>query len=296
MPGLVRRMMSNQPPPIPVVSSIAPLAEASEAWLTDIWGVMHNGVTPFLEAAAACTRFREQGGIVLLLSNAPRPRESVAAQLDRIGVPCTAYDAILSSGDAARELVSRLNGANVFHLGPERDLGLYDGLEVRRGGADEAGAIVCTGLFDDERETAADYAGLLEGLAVRGLPMICANPDLTVERGHRIIPCAGALAEAYARLGGSVVYAGKPHLPIYEMAFDVIARLKGSAVPKDRMLAVGDGIRTDIKGAAAAGVRSVFIASGVHVAPRGRLDARFLDELFVEPGVRPVAAMAGLSW
>lgn len=287
-------MDTPAPSPIPILSSITDLAAGREAWLTDIWGVMHNGVEPFTAACEACTRFRLSGGTVLLLSNAPRPAASVAAQLDRIGVPRFAWDGIVTSGDAARALVGAFAGKPLFHLGPERDLALYDGLAVTLSGADEAEAVSCTGLFDDEIETPDDYADLLKGFAGRNLPMVCANPDLTVERGSKVIYCAGALAAAYETAGGSVAYAGKPYLPIYDMAFAALAALRSKPVPRERILAIGDGIRTDITGAAAAGLDSVFVASGVHVA--SGLGGEALADLFPDPAVRPIAAMPALAW
>jgi HAD superfamily hydrolase (TIGR01459 family) len=280
---------------ISIITSIAPVAAGREAWLADVWGVMHNGVEPFAQACEACTRFRLTGGIVLLLSNAPRPAASVAAQLDRIGVPRFAWDAIVTSGDAARALVSAFKGRNVFHLGPERDLSLYDDLGVVLSSAEVAEAVSCTGLFDDEIETPEDYREMLLAFANRGLPMICANPDITVERGSKIVYCAGALAELYEKDRGSVAYAGKPYLPIYDMALETLAKLKGHGVEKAKVLAIGDGIRTDIKGAEAAGIDSVFIASGVHVSG-AHLDEVTVAGLFDGVGARPIAAMPALAW
>ncbi len=279
---------------IPILTSISDLATGRDVWLTDVWGVIHNGVEPFASACDACTRFRLAGGTVLLLSNAPRPAASVAAQLDRIGVPRFAWDAILTSGDAARSLVGTYAGKPVFHLGPERDLSLYDDLGVTLTDATSAEAVSCTGLFDDEIETPDDYAEMLSDFAARKLPMVCANPDLTVERGTKIVYCAGALAAAYETKGGGVAYAGKPYLPIYDMAFALVEKLKSKSISRERVLAIGDGLRTDIKGAATAGIDSVFIASGVHVSS-GLTDTT-LSELFPDPGVRPIAAMATLAW
>ena len=279
---------------IAIASSIAPLAATSRAWFVDIWGVMHNGVAPFAGAVAACERFRAGGGIVILVSNAPRPSASVRAQLDTIGVARAAYDAIISSGDISRGLIAALGGKPIYHLGPERDLALYDGLSLTRTNAGAAEVIVSTGLFDDNTETAQTYAELLAAAVARGVPMICANPDLSVERGGRIIACAGAVAAKYEQLGGHVDYAGKPYLPIYDAAFALTDKLAGAPVAKSEILAIGDGLRTDIAGAALAGIRSVYIASGVHL--NEPLTPAALTRLFPELTGRPVAAMAGLEW
>lgn len=282
---------------IPVLESIEALAAGTSVWLTDIWGVMHNGVAPFASAVDACATFRAGGGTVLLLSNAPRPGEAVAKQLDKIGVRREAWDLIVSSGDLARELIRTRGWTSVFHIGPERDLGIYEGLGIALTGVEAADGAVCTGLVDDERETPDDYAAVLDACRVRGLAMVCANPDLTVERGSRIVYCAGSVAKSYEMLGGDVTYAGKPYLPIYDLAFAAIARMRGVDVPRRDVLAIGDGIRTDIAGAAAAGVRSVFVASGVHIEGGRQLDNCLLAELFPNPGGgRPVAAMRALAW
>jgi HAD superfamily hydrolase (TIGR01459 family) len=282
-------------PAIPIISSIEPLTSGREVWLADVWGVIHNGVEAFTAACDACTRFRLGGGIVLLLSNSPRPADGVAAQLDRIGVPRFAWDAIVTSGDSTRALLGAYRGQPIFHLGPERDLPLYDDSGVILASADEAVAVSCTGLFDDEVEGPDDYAAMLEAFAGRKLPMICANPDLTVERGAKIVYCAGALAEAYENLGGQVAYAGKPYLPIYDMAFATVAKIRGRGIAKTHVLAIGDGIRTDIAGAAAAGIDSVFIVSGMHAA-KSAIDGAALLELFPDPAIRPIAVMPALAW
>lgn len=289
---------SSPPTSIPIVSSIAPLAAGRRAWLVDIWGVMHNGVRPFLPAANACRAFREAGGTVLLLSNAPRPSAPVIGQLDRIGVPREAYDGLLTSGDAARDLIVEAvaRGRALGHLGPERDLGLYDGLGATMGPLEAAQTVVCTGLFDDTFETPDHYAAVLARLAQNGADMICANPDLTVERGGQIIYCAGALAAAYAALGGTVAYAGKPYPPVYRLARERLAAIAGRPMTNADILAIGDGVLTDVSGATAAGLDAVYIASGVHLGPGGRLDAATLEAAFRGAPGRPIAAMPELAW
>jgi HAD superfamily hydrolase (TIGR01459 family) len=286
-----------------VIGSIEDLGSRYSAWLVDIWGVMHNGHRAFPRAVAATRAFRARGGIVVLLSNSPRPSPSVQEQLRRLGVPDDAYDATVTSGDLTRHELDKHKGAIVFHLGPERDLPIFQGLAVRLGLPEEAELVVCSGLLDDETETPDDYVGLLRALAARKLPMICANPDHLVERGDRLVYCAGALAALYEKEGGRVIYAGKPHAPIYLLALETISALAGRAVPRSKVLAIGDGVNTDIAGAASLGIDSVFVASGLHVPPNKggeagteELDGRHLAELFAAANRRPLGAMRALVW
>ncbi len=281
-------------PAIPIHSSIADLAPGSDAWIVDIWGVMHNGARAFEAAGQACRRFRARGGIVVLLSNAPRPFSAVVGQMSGLGVDPNAYDAGVTSGDATRGMIEAWNGKQLLHIGPQRDLGLFAGLDVRLATAEAAEGIVCSGLWDDTKETPASYEALFDTLLARRLPMICANPDLVVERGDKLVYCAGSLAAAYAAKGGEVLYAGKPHLPIYERTFAEIDRLKGTPVRRERILAIGDGLDTDLKGAHIAGLRSVLIASAVHLP--GGLDAERLGELFAARPFAPIAALPALAW
>jgi HAD superfamily hydrolase (TIGR01459 family) len=281
---------------IPVVSSIEELGSNYAAWLVDIWGVMHNGVRAFPGAVEATRRFREQGGIVVLLSNSPRPSAGLQHQLRSLGVHDQSYDATVSSGDLTRHELAKHAGARVFHLGPERDLPIFASIDITRVDAADAELIVCTGLFDDETETPEDYEVLLKELSERKLTMLCANPDHLVERGYRLVYCAGALAQLYAEDGGKVIYAGKPYAPIYELAEETIAELGGRPVARGEILAIGDGIRTDMAGAADFGLDAVFVASGLHVGPGGEgLDDLRLAELF-EGRRPPRAAMPALIW
>lgn len=279
-----------------LLETIAPLSEISDVWLTDIWGVMHNGVAPFESAVDACQKFRAQGGTVILVSNAPRPNPSVAEQLAKVGVPADAWDAIVSSGDTARDLIADLGPLPVYHIGPERDAPLFDGLPVKLSPADRAVAVVCSGLFDDTTETPDDYRAQLSDLYARGLRMVCANPDLKVERGGKIIYCGGAVAAVYEELGGQVAYAGKPHRPIYDRVRAVAAELRGTEVADDRLLAIGDGVLTDIKGASLSGIRSVFVASAIHTDNPTGLTEDEVIRIFSEYDYAPDYAMSGLRW
>jgi HAD superfamily hydrolase (TIGR01459 family) len=288
---------------IPVLDSIKSLGSRYRAWLVDIWGVMHNGHRAFPGAVAAARAFRAQGGIVVLLSNSPRPSPSVADQLRRVGVPDDAYDATVTSGDLTRHELAKHAGARVFHLGPERDRPIFHGLDVELVEQEACELIVCSGLFDDETETPQDYAGLLRELAARNLPMICANPDHLVERGDRLVWCAGALASLYEKAGAPVIYAGKPHAPIYLLALETMGTLASHPVPKSDVLAIGDGVHTDIAGAAGVGIDSVFIASGLHLPATGGgerdgegLEPQALEQLFTGAEPRPIGAMRALLW
>jgi HAD superfamily hydrolase (TIGR01459 family) len=281
-------------PAIPIQSSISTVAPDARAWLVDIWGVLHNGARAFPAACEACRTFRGKGGIVVLISNAPRPFTAVVPHLTSLGVPADAYDTGITSGDVTRGLLEAWRGRRVLHIGPERDLGLFTGLDVTLVTAEAAEAVVCSGLYDDTKETPASYADLFQGLLARRLPMICANPDVKVERGGELVWCAGALAADYQAKGGEVVYAGKPYLPIYERALATIDSLAGRPVGKGGVLAIGDGLETDLRGAHAAGLPSVFVASAIH-APGG-LGVDVLRDLFAARPFAPVAALPALAW
>ena len=289
--------MSTSTATIPIIPGIQELSESCDAWLVDVWGVMHNGAVAYEAAADACCKFRQAGGYVVLITNAPRPGPAVVHQISRLGVPQTAYDAVISSGDVTRGLVTQWHDKRIHHLGPDRDRGIFEGIEIDFATSLDADIAVVTGLFDDETETPEDYTTTLKGLQRRNIAMLCANPDLKAERGDKIVYCAGALAEAYERFGGDVVYAGKPHLPIYDLALSMMDEGRGQKTAKERVLAIGDGLKTDIAGAAAAGIRSVFIASGLHVEGRRQLTGEIVGDLFQDaPFERPVAAMQALTW
>ncbi len=283
--------------PVPILQNIGSLARRYDAWLCDVWGVIHNGVSYFADAIDACQKFRASGGTVILMTNAPRPAHFVADQLAAMRIPRDCYDDIVSSGDVTRSLLEQRAGQAVYHIGPERDAQMLDGLDLSRAELDEADFILNSGPFHDETETPKDYEDLLSELAARRLPMICANPDLMVERGGKLVYCAGALAELYSQLGGQVIYAGKPYGPIYERAAIIIGEQRGNIPDKTKILAIGDGVKTDIKGAADFGIDSVFIASAVHVETSGNgLEPDALAPLFSGNSSRPVAALEKLRW
>jgi HAD superfamily hydrolase (TIGR01459 family) len=282
------------------IEHFGPLARDYDAVLCDVWGVMHNGLEAFPAACDALMRFRAGGGAAILITNAPRAGAAVSRTLDRLKVPRDAYDAITSSGDVTRGVVEMRLGETVFHLGPERDLSIYDGLDVKFAPPETAGYVVCSGLFDDTTETPDDYRDMLATLRARSLFMVCANPDIVVERGDTLVYCAGALADAYTALGGEVLYCGKPYAPIYELALTTAASLRGGKTPaRGRVLAIGDSVRTDLKGAAAFGLDCMFVTSGIHADEYGSRetpDLGALNALFVKSGVAPRAVMRELAW
>jgi HAD superfamily hydrolase (TIGR01459 family) len=275
------------------------LAADYDVVLSDVWGVIHNGVTAFPEACDALSRFRAGGGIVILITNAPRTGEAVARQLDGFGVARAAYDGVVSSGDVTREVVAKRLGQSLFHLGPQRDISIFSGLDVHFAPVEVADYVVCSGLFNDEAETAEDYRDLLAIMRARSLFMVCGNPDVVVERGERLVYCAGAIADLYATLGGEVLYAGKPHQPIYRNALAKAESRRGNPAALRRVLAIGDSLRTDLKGAATLGIDCLFVTGGIHAEELGRRDnpdRSALDRIFAEAGVWPKAVTQKLKW
>lgn len=265
--------------------------------LCDVWGVLHNGVDAWPQAHRALSRACQGGASVVLITNAPRPCDKVAEQLSVLGVPSGAYDAIVTSGDVTRALISQ-GPSKIFHLGPERDLSIYEGLDVDLVAQNEAEVVVCTGLFDDDTETPEDYAGLLQELKDRDLSFICANPDIVVERGERLIFCAGALAQAYAKIGGKTQIAGKPHKPIYEEAICQAEKARGKKVDRKRVLAIGDGMPTDVTGAIDNNLDLLFVSDGIHsreYGEPGAPDLSRLDAYLEEHNAMPVATMIKLA-
>jgi len=289
-------MTAATPTLLPHFSALAP---DYDVLLCDVWGVVHNGLAAFPEACDALMRVRARGAAVVLITNSPRPSEAVDGQLKHLHVPPEAYDAIVSSGDVTRSVIAARRGKSLHFLGPERDRPVFDGLNVKFAPVESADYVVCTGLIDDDTETPDDYRARLEAMLARKLFMVCGNPDVVVERGDRLVYCAGALADLYATMGGEVLYAGKPYKPIYELALKRAAEAFGREMPLERVLAVGDSLRTDLKGARAAGIDFLFVTAGIHaeeLGGRDKPDPAALARAFVAAGDVPKAVMRRLVW
>jgi HAD superfamily hydrolase (TIGR01459 family) len=280
------------------IERFSPLARNYDVLLCDVWGVVHNGIAVFTQAADALARFRTGGGTVILITNAPYPADAVQRFLDRLGVRRDAYDAITSSGDVTRTIVAARGAQEVFHLGPPRDLSIFAGLNVTFAPVESADYVVCSGLVDDKTDTPEDYREMLAFMRRRSLFMVCANPDVFVERGDTLIYCAGALADAYVALGGEVLYCGKPHAPIYEAAVNNAAAFVsgGEVPPLARVLAIGDSIRTDLKGAAAFGIDCLFVVSGLHAKQFEAPDLAAVKVMLTAAGAAPKAITRRLMW
>ena len=263
-----------------IIANLAQVASRYDAVFCDLWGCLHDGVKPFPAAVAALRAYRAQGGIVILVTNAPRPKPSVVKQIQAMGVPDDAWDEVVSSGDAAQyALITGAVGRRVHHIGTEKDLTFFtdfaDDLQdtvkreqpIERVQLSDAQGIVCTGLFDDLTETPEDYRATLLMAKTKGLPMLCANPDVIVDMGHLRLYCAGAIAQAYEMMGGKALYFGKPHPPIYDLARRRLSAL--TDVPDPAILCIGYGITTDVQGGLSEGLDTLFVTGGIATAEFG---------------------------
>lgn len=254
------------------MAKLTPLNDFTQNYdglLCDIWGVLHNGSAAFVNAVDALCRFRAQGGTVILLTNAPRSNIVIYPQLARLGVPRSAFDAIVTSGDITAKLLRDHPTTPLFHLGPARDHSILDGLPNPMVDSSDAKLCLLTGPLDDGIQSAEIYRPVLVEMRDNAVDMICANPDLAVKSGNRLVICAGAIAQLYRQLGGTVRYAGKPEAPIYDAAMAQMNISAGQVLSKSRVLVVGDGLPTDIKGAAQNGFDACFISGGIHADDTG---------------------------
>lgn len=255
-----------------IIQSLSEISQDYDALFCDLWGCVHNGQTPYPAAVAALQSFRAQGGRVVLLTNAPRPARGVTASLDAMGVPRDAWDAVVTSGDAAQAgMLMGVVGHRVHHIGPSKDDGFFTDIPddlphdvpIERVALQEAEGIVCTGPFNEMSETPEDYRAAFLYAKTQGMKLLCANPDLEVDYGETRIYCAGALAKLYDEMGGTSLYFGKPHPPIYDLARRRLAAVTGADVSEMRFLAVGDGIFTDVQGGVSEGIDTLFITGGL---------------------------------
>lgn len=288
-----------------ILPSLDAIAADYSVLFCDLWGCLHDGRRVFPAAVAALERFRARGGVVVLLTNSPRPSHGVADQVLALGAPRMAWDLIVSSGDAAQSaLAAGLFGRRVHHIGPERDIAFFQDaqgkpFDIARVPLEEAEGIVCTGLFDDRRETPEDYRATLLAARLRGLRLLCANPDIVVDVGETRLYCAGAIAKAYSDAGGESVYFGKPHPPIYALARQRLAERLGQDVASDDILCIGDGIGTDILGAMGENLDAVFVTGGIAAAetatsPAAGPDPARLDAFLAQARLAPRYAIAYL--
>jgi HAD superfamily hydrolase (TIGR01459 family) len=271
------------------------LSHRYPVWFVDIWGVVHNGEKPFAETVITLARHRKEGGTVILVSNSPRSAKGVIEQLDEIGIRRDAYDDAVTSGDVTQDLMRQVPSGKLYHLGPSRDLSLFEGMPVKRVGLEQADAVICTGLVHDERETPADYGEELAAIYARNLTFISANPDKIVRKGDSLIYCAGSLAEAYEKLGGTVQMAGKPHAPIYDLALRKAFRLRDISIERGDVMAIGDGPETDILGAANQGFPVVYVGGGVRDHATD-LNAELAHIRSLVPTANILMAVKQLSW
>jgi len=279
-----------------ILPGFGAVASRYDLALIDLWGVVHNGKEPYPGVLDCLARMRDAGMTRILLSNAPRRAAAVARQIEGFGIPASAYDQIVSSGEvtyrALQEGLPALRGGRSYlYCGPQKDEGFLDGLDFDAVTLEHADFLLVAGLRNDETETAADFEDILQQSHARGLPLVCVNPDISVMRGSRILPCAGAIAARYADIGGEVIQFGKPFSPAYE------ACLAGRSVPRSRVVAIGDSPRTDIAGANAFGIDSIFVTGGLHQKDVGNpIDPVRLAAFIESGGSRPTAVMSQLTW
>ncbi|MGB8020788.1 MAG: TIGR01459 family HAD-type hydrolase [Candidatus Nanopelagicales bacterium] len=244
------------------IGAVEELIDRYDAVLCDVWGVLHDGRTVFPGVAQALKGVRAAGVPVLLLTNVPRPSSTMVDSMARLGFPADAWDAAVTSGDVIRVELARRAPGPMHVLGRQTDRALWDGLGLESSGLADARFVAVAGLRGGESPD--DYAPVLRRARDQDLDLLCANPDVQVRKGGALLWCAGALAQAYEVLGGHVVQAGKPHAPIYERALDVLAGVAGRRIARERILAIGDGIGTDILGANRQGIDALFVATGLH--------------------------------
>jgi HAD superfamily hydrolase (TIGR01459 family) len=282
-----------------ILESCSSLLGRYDVLLCDVWGVVHDGRVAFAGANAVLAAFRERGGTVVLVSNAPTPSDNVARVLDEKGVVRDAWDAIVTSGDLALAHVRRQGWQRIHHIGPaRRERAFFSALGNESVPVGEAEGITVTGLVDDRRETAEHYRERLLEALDRDIELVCANPDLVVHVGPDLLPCAGAIGALYEEMGGRVLWAGKPFPIAYDTGLAEAQRFRGVDIDKARVLAIGDSVRTDLAAAAGAGIDALFIFSGIHrdeAMPGGAVSAEGVARLLAGSEANVIASAAALT-
>ena len=292
--------MHASSPPVSLIETFSAIAERYDAVICDVWGVLHNGVRVTRQANEALNAMRARGMAVVMLTNAPRPPADIEAFVRQLGAQGQVWDAVVSSGGVTRSIMAGHGARPFHHMGPARDVSVYEGLAARKVALGEADYVLCTGLVDDETETAEDYRPQLEAMLTRRIELICANPDIVVERGHKLVPCAGAIAELYEQMGGPVTWVGKPHPLVYDYALGEIEKALSRPVERARILGIGDAIRTDVAGAKGYGIESLFILDGIHGREAGlkdgSVDRQAFSGFLARQTVQPRWAMPVLTF
>lgn len=289
--------------PLPIIPGLGAVADRYDGFIVDLWGVVHDGASPYPSAEQTLSRLKQAGKRTVLLSNAPRRGYALIEGMQAMGLGRGLYDEVMSSGEAVHiELQTRKDpwyarlGRRCYHLGPERDRSIFDGLDLECVPLEDAEFIVNTGPWGFDL-TVGDFEELLQAGARRKLPMVCANPDIVVIREGRKVICAGALAQRYEALGGDVSYRGKPDPAIYDFCLELLG-----IADRSRVLGIGDAFHTDIAGATGSGLDALFVTGGIHheelgIAPGDTPSAAALKRLIAHhDGIQPTYAIPCFRW
>ena len=273
------------------IKNFQDIADNYDALICDVWGVIHNGRELFEGVNDCLVKFRSKQKPVVLLSNAPRPSKYIERMLNQLGLDRKSFNEIVTSGDMTMSVLNESHyGSKCYHIGPDRDLNIFDGVNVSRVSFDEADFLFVTGLFDDETEDENSYSSILDEAKKRNLKLICANPDIVVQRGEKLIPCAGAIAKKYEEIGGKAINIGKPFSPIFDKAVNLIKGINENQNP--RIIVIGDGLETDIKGANILKMDSLLVLGGLFASE----SERNIIEVLKKKNIFPSYYTEELKW
>ena len=273
------------------INNFQDIEDNYDALICDVWGVIHNGRELFESVNDCLVNFRSKQKPVVLLSNAPRPSKYIERMLNQLGLDRKSFNEIVTSGDLTMSVLNESHyGSKCYHIGPDRDLNIFDGVNVSRVSFDEADFLFVTGLFDDETEDENSYSSILDEAKKRNLKLICANPDIVVQRGEKLIPCAGAIAKKYEEIGGKAINIGKPFSPIFDKAVNLIKGINENQNP--RIIVIGDGLETDIKGANILKMDSLLVLGGLFASE----SERNIIEVLKKKNIFPSYYTEELKW